>query len=149
MIIVLLYYFVIIHNKQLFPCHHRSLQYLLQAAQPRMDQIDFVFRRLDPGLRLFLKGMDHPHIGAELHGVDHAERIAPERQRDLTYARTQPVHGLGDIGLSSFSGDRQASQADGPRSFRELLELLQRRLNPRNGPCRSGHALPAGCVFFR
>src|SRR5271166_3128216 len=56
---------------------------LLQAAQPRMDQIDFVYRRLDPGFRLFLKGMDHPHIGAELDGVDHAERIASERERQF------------------------------------------------------------------
>jgi hypothetical protein len=29
---------------------------------------------------------DHPHIGAKLHGIDHAERIAPERERQFEHA---------------------------------------------------------------
>ena len=59
-----------------------------------MDQVDFVFRRLDPGLRLLLEGMDHPHIGAKLHGIDHAERIAPDASASSSTPEPKPLSGL-------------------------------------------------------
>jgi hypothetical protein len=58
-----------------------------------------VFRRLDPGLRLFLKGMDHPHIGAEQHGIDQPERIAPERQASSNTPEPKPVSGFAIGGM--------------------------------------------------
>jgi hypothetical protein len=68
--------------------------------------------------------MHYPDFLAELYSVDHAERIAPEWQRNLEHARAKPAHGFCNVGLAAFRGDRQGRQTDRPRPFRERLEFL-------------------------
>jgi len=68
--------------------------------------------------------MDHPDFIGELHRLDHAESIASEFQCDLEYARSEAIHRLGDISLSSLSRDRQRRKADGSGIFLERLKFL-------------------------
>jgi hypothetical protein len=65
-----------------------------------------------------------------MHGVDDAERIALERQRDFKYAGADAVQRLGDIRLAALRRDRQCGEADGPGVFRKAFEFMQRRLDP-------------------
>ena len=53
--------------------------------------------------------MNHPDFLGQLHGIDHAERIAPVRQRNLEHA-DQAVHGLGDVGLAASAAMVQAAR---------------------------------------
>lgn len=48
-----------------------------------------MFGRLDALRRLLLESVYDPDFVGELHRVDHAERVALERQRDLEDARAQ------------------------------------------------------------
>jgi hypothetical protein len=64
-----------------------------------MDEVDFVLQRFDPGLRLLLEGMDHPHIGAELHGVHHAERTLRKASASSSTPEPKPVSGLAIGGM--------------------------------------------------
>lgn len=72
-----------------------------------MDQIDLVFRGLDALGRLLLKGVHDPDVVADLHGVDHPERIASVLEHDLHHAAVKALEWFGAVGLAALGGHRQ------------------------------------------
>ena len=100
------------------------------SGQPVLNQIDLALWRLDALRRFLLKRVDDPDFRRELHRVDHAVRIAPERQRNLEHARPHAVHGLGNIGLAALGRDRQGGKTNRPDPIRKRLEFPERRFDP-------------------
>jgi hypothetical protein len=93
-------------------------------------KIDLALRRLDALRRFPLERVDNPDFLGKLHRVDDAERIAPERQRNLEHPGRHPAHRFRNVGLAAFRRDRQRGQTYRPGPFRECLKFLQCRLDP-------------------
>ena len=92
-----------------------------------------MFRRLDALGGLLLKGMHYPEVGTDLYGINHAERIAPVRQRDLENPRAQALHRLGDIGFPAIGSDGEGRQADRCAPSRNEWNALRAALNHEIG----------------
>ncbi len=80
--------------------------------------------------RFLLEGVEHPNFIRRLHGVNDAERITFERQRDLKYTGADGVQRLGNIGLRTLRRNRECGEADGLGPSGKAFEFMQRRLNP-------------------
>ena len=98
-----------------------------------------MFGRLDALRRFLLKRMDNPDVLAKLHGMNHPERI-PLNGTAISI-RPHPVHRFRNVRLAALGGDRQGGKTRAPHGLRELLEFPPRRLDPRNRPGASRHAL--------
>ncbi|WP_238257582.1 hypothetical protein [Methylorubrum podarium] len=99
-----------------------------------------MLRCLDPARRFLLKGVKHPEIAPDLHGVDDAERISPVAQRNFSDARPQSLHRLDDVGALAFRGDGERAQALLPSIRRKRLERLSGCLDPRDRARSPRHA---------
>src|SRR3990167_10444446 len=93
-----------------------------------------MLRRFNAMRRFFLERMDHPEVFADLHSVDHPERIAPKGQRDFKHARSKTLHRLGYSRLATLGGNAQCVENDLARAFRKVLESLSRRSEPGYRP---------------
>jgi hypothetical protein len=76
-----------------------------------MDQVDFVFRRLDPGLRLLLEGMDQ---------ISSPEGGGPFGRQAVETGAPQTVRGVSDEEVpNSVPGDSSADRHRLVRAERE------------------------------
>ena len=111
--------------------------------QPTLNQIDFVLRGLDALRRFLLEGMNNPNLIANLHSIDDTKGIAAERQCDFKDAGAETFERLGNVGLAALCRDGQSVEADGLSLDGELLKVLARCLDPRDGPRLSDYGLAA------
>lgn len=84
--------------------------------------------------------MEYPDFIRQLHGVNDAERIALERQRDFKYTGADAVQRPGDIRLAALR-DRQGGEADGPGAFGKAFEFMQAALIHETGRVFRGSAI--------
>ena len=70
-----------------------------------------MLRRLDPGFRFFLEGMDDPQFIADLRCIDDAECIRPVPEDDFKYPASQPCKRFRIVRLPSAAmvSERSAS----------------------------------------
>jgi len=62
--------------------------------------------------RFLLERMDDPDLIIDLHSVNHAKRVALERQRYFEHARPVTTQRLRQIGFAALGRNRQRGQAD-------------------------------------
>ena len=86
--------------------------------------------RRNSALRLLLKGMDHPDIVCDLQRVDDAKRIAPFANCQFPDALTEPGEWLRNLWRAAFSDCSKRIGRFVLHRWRELAEILQRRLDP-------------------
>lgn len=111
-----------------------------------MDEINLLLGRLDPGLRPFLEGMDHPEIFADLQGVNDAERISSMLERQLHHPGTKAGQRLGDFWHLAFGQNGERLGQLDLRALRKFTKILAGGFDPADRAGIYRHL--AGCCHI-
>jgi hypothetical protein len=83
--------------------------------------------RLDPGLRLFAEGVQHPDIFVELYRIHRPKGVTPVAHGDLEHAGAEALMGLA---VSAFSPCAAMRNANMTRSCTDEGNVLKSRNAP-------------------
>lgn len=88
-------------------------------------------RRRNPLGRFLLEGMDHPNVIAQLQRINDPIGVATLLDRQFPYTEPRPESGLARS-ASAISYNSQGIKCPIHRPHRKLVEVLLRRLDPRD-----------------
>ena len=101
----------------------------------RGNKFDFVTRRCNSLICLFLEGMHDPDAIAELQRIYDPESIAPLLDREFPYPRAETCKRFGNLWGSALGHDRQSIKHPISCAHWEILKIPPRSLYPRNSAC--------------
>src|SRR6185312_6802492 len=84
-----------------------AIELLLQPLDPLANKIDLMPRGCDPGRRLLLECVDHPHGVGDTQGIDGPPSVATISDCQFHHTGPKPDQGLCIVWLPAFRNDRQ------------------------------------------